>query len=73
MLDPSIVSTTSTSHNDWPVRASEVGEIYGAARQLRDPAIYVEKAAGGKDQLTLFYTVCGEQGIAAADIEIGKP
>ena len=58
---------------DWPVRASEVGEIYGAARQLRDPAIYVEKAAGGKDQLTLFYTVCGEQGIAAADVEIGKP
>jgi len=55
---------------DWPVRASEVGEIYGAARQLRDPAIYVEKAAGGKDRLTLFYTVCGEQGIAAADVEI---
>jgi hypothetical protein len=54
---------------DWPVRASEVGEIYGAARQLRDPAIYVERA-GGKDRLTLFYTTCGEQGIAAADIEI---
>ncbi len=58
---------------DWPVRESEVGEIYGAARQLRDPAIYVEKAASGMDRLTLFYTVCGEQGIAAADIEISHP
>lgn len=58
---------------DWPVRESEVGEIYGAARQLRDPAIYIEKAASGRDRLTLFYTVCGEQGIAAADIEFGQP
>ncbi len=56
---------------DWPVRASEVGEIYGAARQLRDPALHVEKTAGGKDKLTLLYTVCGEQGVAAADVEIG--
>jgi hypothetical protein len=52
------------------VRASEVGEIYGAARQLRDPALYVEEAAGGSDKLTLFYTVCGEQGVGAADVEI---
>jgi hypothetical protein len=58
---------------DWPVRPSEVGEIHGAARQLRDPAIHVEKSAGGKDRLTLFYTVCGEQGIAAADLEIKRP
>jgi hypothetical protein len=58
---------------DWPVRASEVGEIYGAARELRDPAIYVEKSSGDTDHLTLFYTVCGEQGIAAADVEIRKP
>jgi hypothetical protein len=57
---------------DWPVRASEVGEIYGAARQLRDPALYVGKDAD-KDQLTLFYTVCGEQGIAAANLQISGP
>ena len=57
---------------DWPVRASEVGEIYGAARQLRDPALHVERTAAGRDKLTLLYTVCGEQGIAAADIEIGN-
>ena len=50
---------------DWPVRPSEVGEIYGAARQLRDPAVYVESG-----KITLFYTVCGEQGIAAADIKL---
>jgi len=52
---------------DWPVRPSEVGEIYGAARQLRDPAIYAENG-----RITLFYTVCGEQGIAAADIKLAK-
>jgi len=58
---------------DWPVRESEVGEIYGAARQLRDPALYVDRSADGKDKITLFYTVCGEQGVAAADVEIEKP
>jgi hypothetical protein len=58
---------------DWPVRESEVGEIYGAARQLRDPALYVEKGADGKDQITLFYTICGEQGVAAADLKIKTP
>jgi hypothetical protein len=52
---------------DWPVRPSEVGEIYGAARQLRDPALYVENG-----KITLFYTVCGEQGIAGADIELTR-
>ena len=54
---------------DWPVRPSEVGEIYGAARQLRDPALYVEKGADGKEKVTLFYTVCGEQGVAAAELQ----
>ena len=58
---------------DWPVRESEVGEIYGAARQLRDPALYVEKGPNGKQRVTLFYTVCGEQGVAAADVEIAPP
>jgi hypothetical protein len=58
---------------DWPIRPSEVGEIYGAARQLRDPATYVEKGGDGRDRLTLFYTVCGEQGIAAADVQLGMP
>ena len=58
---------------DWPVRPSEVGEIYGAARQLRDPALYVQSISPDLDRLTLFYTICGEQGVAAADVVINKP
>ena len=58
---------------DWPVRQSEVGEIYGAARQLRDPALYVESGADGTRRVTLFYTVCGEQGVAAADVRLDEP
>jgi hypothetical protein len=46
-----------------PVKPSEVGEIYGPARQLRDPAIFTENG-----KLFLFYTICGEQGVAAAEI-----
>jgi hypothetical protein len=46
-----------------PVTASEIGEIYGPARQLRDPALYTENG-----KVFLFYTICGEQGIAAAEI-----
>lgn len=43
---------------------SEAGEIEGPARQLRDPAIFEEN---GKTYL--FYSICGEQGIAAAQID----
>jgi hypothetical protein len=48
---------------DLPVARSEVGEIYGPAKQLRDPALFVENG-----KVFLFYTVCGEQGIAGAEI-----
>ncbi len=48
-----------------PEERSEVGEIYGPAKQLRDPAVFEE---GGK--VYLFYTVCGEQGIAGAEVTI---
>jgi hypothetical protein len=34
---------------------------------LRDPAVYAENG-----RITLFYTVWGEQGIAAADIKLAK-
>jgi hypothetical protein len=47
------------------IAPSEVGEIYGPARQLRDPAIFVENA-----KTYLFYTICGEQGVAAAEIRL---
>jgi len=50
---------------ELPNTPSEVGEIYGPAKQLRDPALYIE---GGK--VFLFYTVCGEQGIGAAEVSL---
>ena len=42
---------------------SAAGEIEGPARQLRDPAIFEE--AG---RTYLFYSICGEQGLAAAEL-----
>jgi hypothetical protein len=48
---------------DLPVVSSHAGESEGPERALRDPALFLE---GGK--ATLFYSVCGEQGIGAADV-----
>jgi len=64
---PIDVLTPDTSYEcpDLPNVPSEAGEIEGRARQMRDPAIFEE---GGRR--FLFYTICGEQGIAAAEIEI---
>jgi hypothetical protein len=45
---------------------SEAGEIYGPAKQLRDPALFLES---GKVYL-FFYTVCGEQGVGGAEITL---
>ena len=42
---------------------SAAGEIEGRAQQLRDPAIFEE---AGKTYL--FYSICGEQGLAAAEL-----
>jgi hypothetical protein len=50
---------------DMPVAPSEVGEIYGPAKQLRDPALYEEDG-----KIYLFYTVCGEQGIGLAEVSL---
>jgi hypothetical protein len=44
---------------------SDAGDIKGPARQLRDP--YVLEDAG---KTFLFYSICGEQGIAAAEVTI---
>jgi len=44
---------------------SEAGDIKGPARQLRDPYVLED---GGKT--FLFYSICGEQGIAAAELTI---
>jgi len=48
---------------ELPNVRSEVGEIDRPARQLRDPAVIND---GGTTYL--FYTFCGEQGIAGAEI-----
>jgi hypothetical protein len=46
-----------------PTAPSAPGEIEGPARQLRDPAIFQDEG-----RTVLFYTICGEQGIAAAEL-----
>lgn len=48
-----------------PGGPSAAGDVKGPVRQLRDPAIFEE---GGRT--FLFYSICGEQGIAGAEIEI---
>jgi hypothetical protein len=50
---------------DMPVAPSEAGDVDARVRQIRDPFVFEEQG-----QAFLFYTICGEQGIAAATIEI---
>jgi len=66
---PIDVLTPETSYEcpDLPNVPSEAGEIEGPAKQMRDPAIFEENG-----RRLLFYTICGEQGIAAAEIEINN-
>ena len=44
---------------------SAAGEIEGPAQQLRDPAIFEDRETG---KTYLFYSICGEQGLAAAQL-----
>jgi hypothetical protein len=46
-----------------PNEPSEAGDVKGPVQQLRDPGIFEED---GKTYL--FYSFCGEQGIAAAEL-----
>jgi hypothetical protein len=48
---------------DLPDASSEAGDIKGPARQIRDPFVFED---GGHTYL--FYSYCGEQGIAAAEL-----
>lgn len=48
-----------------PDEKSLAGEIDHAAKQMRDPALFSE---GNK--LYLFYTFCGEQGVAGAEVTL---
>ncbi len=63
--DKVMAPETSYECPDLPVEPSAVGEIYGPAKQLRDPALYVEDG-----HMYLFYTICGEQGVAAAEVTL---
>ena len=53
------------SRADLANEPSQVGEIDHPARQLRDPAIIRDQG-----KAYLFYTFCGEQGIAGADVNL---
>jgi hypothetical protein len=44
---------------------SEAGDIKGPARQLRDPAVFEDDG-----RTFLFYSICGEQGIAGAELTL---
>ena len=46
-----------------PVVPSKPGESEGPENALRDPALFEEG-----EKVTMFYSVCGEQGIGAADV-----
>jgi len=48
---------------DLPVVPSKAGEAEGKEHALRDPAVFEENG-----KVWLFYSVCGEQGIGAAEV-----
>jgi hypothetical protein len=48
---------------ELPVKPSKAGEAEGPENALRDPAVIED---GGR--VVLFYSYCGEQGLAAADV-----
>jgi hypothetical protein len=50
--------------SDLPTEPSEPGEVEVRVRQIRDPFVFEEQG-----RAYLFYSTCGEQGIAAAEIE----
>jgi hypothetical protein len=49
-----------------PGGPSAAGDVKGPVKQLRDPAVFEE---GGRT--FLFYSICGEQGIAGAELNFG--
>ena len=48
-----------------PGAPSTAGDVKGPVKQLRDPAVFED---GGRT--FLFYSICGEQGIAAAELNV---
>jgi hypothetical protein len=52
---------------DLPDEPSAIGAIDHPVRQVRDPAVFEEDG-----KIYLFYTFCGEQGVAGAEVKILK-
>lgn len=52
---------------DLPIAPSAAGDLDVSARQIRDPFVFEESG-----RLLLFYTTCGEQGIAVAELSLGS-
>ena len=50
---------------DLPNQPSESGDISTPVKQIRDPFVFEDEG-----RTFLFYSVCGEQGIAAARIDL---
>ena len=64
---PQLVMRPETDYEcaNLPVAPSAVGDIFEPARQIRDPHVLED---GGKTYL--FYVLCGEQGVAGAEITL---
>jgi hypothetical protein len=60
-----ITPTAAYECPDLPNTPSEAGDINEPAKQIRDPFVFDD---GGRT--LLFYSICGEQGIAAAEIDL---
>ncbi len=50
---------------DLPIEPSRRGAVMRRVRQIRDPFVFEESG-----KMFLFYAICGEQGIAAAEITL---
>lgn len=48
-----------------PTVPSEVGDVDGRVRQIRDPYVFADRG-----RTYLFYAICGEQGVAIAEISL---
>jgi hypothetical protein len=48
-----------------PIEKSQVGDVMGRVRQIRDPHVFADEG-----RTYLFYAVCGEQGVAGAEITL---
>jgi hypothetical protein len=64
---PADVLTSQVSYEcfDLPLAPSKAGDIDTPVHQLRDPGIFEDDG-----KVYLFYSICGEQGLAAAEVSL---